>query len=74
MYNFIDQSWLLLMSVQCFSSSIEGFHSLSTTSYFIITPGLRQVTCVFCGGVGQVESTATVVGPTHELDSDLVAG
>lgn len=34
----------------------------------------EQVTCVLCGGVGQVESTATVVGPTHELDSDLVAG
>lgn len=33
-----------------------------------------QVTCVFCGGVGQVESMATVVGPTHELDSDLVVG
>lgn len=29
---------------------------------------------MFCGGVGQVESMATVVGPTHELDSDLVAG
>ncbi len=25
------------------------------------------------GGVGQVESTSTVVGPTHELDSDLIA-
>lgn len=31
-------------------------------------------TCVFCGGVGQVDSMATVMGPTHELDSNLVAG
>lgn len=28
---------------------------------------------MFSGGVGQVESTSPVVGPTHELDSDLVA-
>lgn len=28
---------------------------------------------MFSGGVGQVESTASVVAPTHELDSDLVA-
>lgn len=33
----------------------------------------ERVTCVFSGGVGQVESTSSVVGPTHELDSDLVA-
>lgn len=31
------------------------------------------VTCMFSGGVGQVEATSPVVGPTHELDSDLVA-
>lgn len=31
------------------------------------------VTCMLSGGVGQVESTSPVVGPTHELDSDLVA-
>lgn len=31
------------------------------------------VTCVFGGGVGQVESTSGVVGPAHELDGDLVA-
>ena len=32
------------------------------------------VTCVFSGGVGQVESMSSVMGPTHELDSDPVAG
>lgn len=30
-------------------------------------------TCVLSGGVWQVESTSTAVGPTHELDSDLIA-
>lgn len=29
---------------------------------------------MFCGGVGQVESTSSVVGPAHELDGDPVAG
>lgn len=28
---------------------------------------------MFSGGVGQVESTSCDVGPTHELDRDLVA-
>lgn len=33
----------------------------------------EPVTCVFSGGVGQAESTSSVVGPAHKLDSDLVA-
>lgn len=34
----------------------------------------ERVTCVFSGGVRQVESVSAVVGPAHELDSHLVAG
>lgn len=78
-YNFVDQNRFIPMSVQYLSSSNDAvLLLLSTMSHLIITAGLGrgrvQVTCVLSGGVGQVESMATVVGPTHELDSDLVAG
>lgn len=62
--------------------TITNNHADTSTGflyYFALSEQTRDrqvtggVTCMFSGGVGQVESTSPVVGPTHELDSDLVA-